>query len=92
MGYKFVVATRTDHVGVAIQAIHAAEPAQGFFLDDGSTLEVIPHGEIPLGHKIALRALTDGSPIEKYGEIIGTAVGNIASGEHVHSHNLKSQR
>lgn len=40
------------------------------------------------GHKIALRALDNGEPVRKYGQIIGFAHGNIAPGDHVHLHNL----
>jgi altronate hydrolase len=48
-----------------------------------------PLGDIPKGHKIALRALENGAPVRKYGQIIGFAAGPIAPGEHVHVHNLK---
>lgn len=44
--------------------------------------------EIPRGHKIALRAIAAGAPVRKYGFPIGVATQAIASGEHVHSHNL----
>ena len=40
------------------------------------------------GHKIALKAISEGAPVRKYGQIIGFAQGRIASGEHVHTHNL----
>jgi altronate hydrolase len=45
-------------------------------------------GHILAGHKIALRPVHDGAPIRKYGQIIGFARGEIAPGDHVHSHNL----
>jgi altronate hydrolase len=44
---------------------------------------------IPKGHKVALRALENGAPVRKYGQIIGFAAGPIAPGDHVHVHNLK---
>lgn len=47
---------------------------------------------IPFGHKVALRAIGAGSPVLKYGEAIGVASANIAPGEHVHTHNVESQR
>jgi (2R)-sulfolactate sulfo-lyase subunit alpha len=92
MAHKFVVVTRADDVGVAIEEIHAAEQAQGFFLEDGSTIEVRARADIPLGHKVALCELMEGAPVKKYGELIGTASAKIGIGEHVHTHNLKSQR
>ncbi len=45
---------------------------------------------IPLGHKIARRPLAQGEKIFKYGAPIGTALADIAVGEHVHLHNMKS--
>jgi altronate hydrolase len=43
---------------------------------------------IPAGHKIALAPISDGEPVKRYGQIIGFAQGDIAAGEHVHTHNL----
>lgn len=42
------------------------------------------------GHKYALRDIRAGEPIIKYGSPIGHATQDIARGEHVHSHNLKT--
>jgi altronate dehydratase small subunit len=47
---------------------------------------------IALGHKFALVDLPAGAIIRKYGESIGRAIAPIAAGEHVHIHNLASQR
>lgn len=43
---------------------------------------------IGAGHKLALRALGAGSPVLRYGQVIGFATQPIAAGEHVHTHNL----
>jgi altronate hydrolase len=40
------------------------------------------------GHKIAISEIGDGEPVRKYGQIIGFAHGHVASGSHVHTHNL----
>jgi len=45
-------------------------------------------GDIPAGHKIAVRARAAGDPVRRYGQIIGFATVAIAPGEHVHRHNL----
>jgi altronate dehydratase len=45
--------------------------------------------QIPKGHKIALRKIKSKEPIIKSGQIIGIAIRNIDSGEHVHIHNIK---
>ena len=46
--------------------------------------------KIPAGHKYALRPIACGETVIKYGEIIGRATQNIAAGEWVHTHNVKS--
>jgi altronate dehydratase small subunit len=47
---------------------------------------------IALGHKVALVDLPAGTIVRKYGEPIGHASTAIAAGDHVHIHNLASQR
>jgi altronate dehydratase small subunit len=49
-------------------------------------------GDIPYGHKIALKAIHKGEQITKYGEEIGIATKEIQKGEYVHVHNLDSMR
>jgi altronate hydrolase len=46
--------------------------------------------KIPAGHKFALREIFEGEYVVKYGEIIGRATQNIAKGDWVHTHNVKS--
>ena len=45
---------------------------------------------IPAGHKYALKKICKGETVIKYGEIIGRATQDIAEGEWVHTHNVKS--
>jgi altronate hydrolase len=45
--------------------------------------------DIPAGHKVAVRAISDGAPVRKYGQIIGFARSGIGPGDHVHTHNLE---
>lgn len=90
--HKFLIHQEGDHVGVATEPISAGENVVGIFMDDGSTIEVEAKGDVPLGHKIAIRA-TDGDPsILKYGVKIGNATEDITVGDYVHTHNLKSAR
>lgn len=42
------------------------------------------------GHKYAIRDITEGESIIKYGQPIGHATQNIKAGEHVHTHNIKT--
>lgn len=43
---------------------------------------------IPRWHKVAVKAIMEGSPVLKYGQVIGFATQSIAPGEWVHVHNL----
>lgn len=45
---------------------------------------------IPAGHKYALRPIGKDAYIIKYGEVIGRATQDIAEGEWVHTHNVRS--
>ena len=45
---------------------------------------------VPRGHKLALIDLPAGTEVRKYGQPIGLATRDIAAGEHVHEHNLRS--
>ena len=74
----------SDPVGLARVDL---EP--GVELDvDGSSLTV--RDLVPRGHKLALVDLPVGTEVRKYGQPIGLATRDIAAGEHVHEHNLRS--
>jgi len=49
-------------------------------------------GDVPLGHKIALKPLPRGEEVIKYGEVIGVASADIEVGEWLHTHNVESIR
>lgn len=46
--------------------------------------------DIQIGHKIARRPLELGAKVIRSGVIIGTTTEAVATGEHVHNHNLQS--
>ena len=46
-------------------------------------------GDVPYGHKIAVRDIKAGEHIMKYGQSIGVADVDIKKGEYVHIHNMK---
>ena len=50
------------------------------------------HGNIPYGHKIAVKDIAAGEAIMKYGESIGRASCDIKKGDYVHVHNLEAMR
>jgi len=50
--------------------------------------QVTVAGLIPPGHKMAVRAVSAGAAVRRYGQIIGFASRDIQPGQHVHTHNL----
>jgi (2R)-sulfolactate sulfo-lyase subunit alpha len=89
---KFWIHADGDSVGVAVADVNSGETVVGVFMDTGKELAVKAKNDIPLGHKIALRALKNGEDVVEYGTVIGVAKAPIREGEHVHVHNIKSQR
>ena len=58
----------------------------------GDTIRVVAETLIPFGHKIAVAPMAAGDPVVKYGEVIGVATTAIRPGQHVHVHNVRSDR
>ncbi len=67
----------------------AAAIAAGTSLEIGGRAVVVSR-KIPLGFKVAARAIHSGEKILKYGVPIGSATREIAAGEIVHLDNMKS--
>jgi altronate hydrolase len=67
-----------DDVAIALEPVPEGAPAAG----------TVARTDIPRGHKIALRPLSPGALVRKYGHVIGMASRSIEAGEHVHTHNL----
>jgi len=57
---------------------------------DGAGRGVTVRDPVPHGHKVALTDIAAGDQVLKYGQPIGIATQDIAAGEHVHEHNLRS--
>ena len=71
-----------DNVAVALTPI-----AKGESVTAGE-YTVIAGGDIPQGHKIALKKIEKDTNIIKYGFPIGHATEEIEAGNWVHSHNM----
>jgi altronate hydrolase len=56
--------------------------------DDDVAVAVTELPGVPRGHKVAVRDVAAGTPVRKYGQVIGVATAPIAAGDHVHTHNL----
>ena len=88
---KVFVVYATDNVGTAVlESIQTGDHVG--CNGERSDLEVIALDEIAYGHKIALMDIAQGDTVLKYGLSIGSASRDIKEGEHVHAHNVESNR
>jgi (2R)-sulfolactate sulfo-lyase subunit alpha len=87
----FLAHREGDHVGVAVQDVEPG-PARVRHLDSGRTLDLDVLEPVPLGHKVALRALGVGDDVIEYGVRIGRTRAAIRAGQWVHVHNIRSAR
>lgn len=92
MKHGFLVHNSGDHVGVAVRDLEAGDETSGLYMDSNERLEVRTLNPIPLGHKIALADVEQGSKVMEYGVSIGIATETIRQGQHVHTHNIRSAR
>lgn len=58
----------------------------------GTAHRVVLLDDIPIGHKFALDPIAEGEPVRKYGVVIARATSAISPGQHVHVHNVESNR
>jgi hypothetical protein len=87
--WEMIAIKADDDVAVALRDL----PAGVVRVRTGDAIESLNLREsIQIGHKAARRALPRGTPIRKYGAVIGEATADIAAGAHVHVHNLRSLR
>lgn len=60
------------------------------YTESGSVKKVTVNDDIPIYHKVAVNDIEKGQYVYKYGEKIGLASVDIYTGDHVHTHNIKS--
>jgi altronate dehydratase small subunit len=81
---RLLLLDEADNVVVAIARLRAGETI--LLEGDG----IVMAADLPIGHKLARRAVAAGEKIVKYGAPIGSATANIKAGAHVHVHNVRS--
>lgn len=81
-----------DNVAVAVVDVKAGQEIEGRDLATNKVLKAKALMDVPLGHKIALQDFKEGDTVMKYGNDIGRVVKPIKTGEHVHTHNVKTKR
>jgi len=90
---QLLVHHKTDNVGVVVvEGLTAGTEMLCVCTEDNSDFRLTAKADIPIGHKVALSDLKPGDTVIKYGEDIGRMVGPAGTGEHVHTHNLKTKR
>lgn len=82
----------TDDVGVAIVDLSVGAHVGAVTLEGEHLGSMAITEDVPLGHKVAMRDIASGEEVIKYGRLIGQATRDIARGEWVHTHNLRSMR
>ncbi len=89
----FVVHDEGDAVGVVVvEGVKAGTELTGWVMDQDRTITFKVLNDIPIGHKLAIRNLSVGDTVIKYGVDIGRVVAPIKQGEHLHVHNVKTKR
>ncbi|MCC6921189.1 UxaA family hydrolase [Stella sp.] len=89
----FLVHDENDSCGVVVvEGIKAGETLTGWVMDQDKTIHVRVTQDIPIGHKLATKALAEGDTVIKYGVDIGRVVAPIPVGAHLHVHNVKTKR
>ena len=90
MERKAIVLNGKDNVATALADLAAGEIVA--LEVDKKPVSVKVVNPIQFGHKFSLVDIKSGAAIIKYGEVIGEATKDIATGEHVHVHNVASTR
>lgn len=88
---RAVLLASEDDVAAVLGALPADREVSVTLSTSGELLRQLKaRNDIPFGHKIAMRPIPIGHKIIRYGYPIGIATKDIAEGEHVHSHNMRS--
>lgn len=81
-----------DDVAVTIKDVLSGEQVLIKAIDGQDVTRITAYENVPLGHKISIRDIKDGTKVIKYGHAIGVATQYIPTGAHVHIHNIQSLR
>ena len=83
---KVLILNEIDNIAVCLVDLEIGEVIG----QDGLSLTI--QNRIPRGHKIATKNISKDDGIIKYGERMGHATKSIATGSHVHTHNVLGDR
>ena len=89
----FVLHDAHDTVAVVVvEGVTAGMTLNGWIMDEDRMMTIEARQDIPIGHKVALKAMAVGDTVIKYGIDMGKVVAPILIGEHAHVHNIKTKR
>jgi (2R)-sulfolactate sulfo-lyase subunit alpha len=89
----FVVHDEGDAVGVVVvEGVKKGQDVVGWIMDQDKEIKIKTVSDIPIGHKLAIKALKKDDTVIKYGVDIGRTIAPIDVGEHAHVHNIKTKR
>jgi (2R)-sulfolactate sulfo-lyase subunit alpha len=77
---------------VVVEGVKSGMTLTGLILDEDRTITLPCIEDIPIGHKVALKDMSTGDTVIKYGVDIGKVVKPIAKGAHAHVQNIKTKR
>jgi len=87
---RAILLHKKDNVATALTPVAAGEDVEVTLEDVRYRVRV--RQDIPFAHKFALAPIAAGDFVFKYGLPIGKATRPIGVGEHVHSHNLVTNK
>ena len=87
---KAIIMDAKDNVATLLSDVEVNDEVQVLTGDKPKALKV--QEKIQFGHKFAMVGIKRGQNVLKYGEIIGRANQDIGQGQHVHVHNVESNR
>ena len=89
----FVVHDENDSVGVVVvEGVKKGQNVVGWIMDQDKEIKIKAASDIPIGHKLAIKAMKKSDTVIKYGVDIGRTIAPIKVGEHAHVHNIKTKR
>ena len=87
----FLLHQRGDVVAVAVRDLEPGQ-VEGCYLSGEETVTIELNHSVPLGHKLALTDISEGTDVVEYGQRVARATAPISKGDYVHVHNVRSAR
>ncbi len=92
MAHRALAHKSTDDVAVAVADLQAGEELTIQSLEGGKAHPIKLLHDVALGHKVALKDLSEGHVVIEYGEKVGRMTKAVKKGGYVHVHNIRTLR